>query len=86
MSCSRCGKEIQPATDNYINQICSDCCNKVKENIPYQSNWPIGWQCPVCGWVYSPYKLQCDWCPILKLGNYTTESIPEILKHKIKEE
>ena len=49
------------------------------------SNWneigfaPQGWQCPVCGAVYSPMTMQCFNCTGWKVSNTVSEGTKEVM-------
>ena len=33
-----------------------------EQNIEQNEDVPLGWECPKCGRVWSPYDSECVWC------------------------
>ena len=57
--CNKCGKLLKDTGDDFIQGICCECKYYFKEKKPMLP--PLqGWQCPVCGKVYSPFMTECN--------------------------
>lgn len=64
--CRKCGKELIDNSSTVQPDLCYECIFK-QEFIEYEDkqqpyNYNQGWQCPICGNVYSPNVSQCWIC------------------------
>lgn len=60
MNCKICNKEIT-TTEIDVDNLCLECRNK--ETKP---NYLIGWECPRCRKIHSPYSKECNCQPAIK--------------------
>ncbi len=68
--CILCGRELTTA-DYYL--VCGECNQKnLQPAIPMQ-----GWVCPRCGKVHSPYSMECNCTPPMRVWTGSSTELNE---------